>query len=180
MQGLVLVQRKKYKKAAKKKCKHCGGNLTSWNTGGYCTSGDRNKPNACQKIEKKQRDLEKPNKVKTVIKECVYCGNAIKVRGNCVRDYCSSGVVGLRSGCEMLHRNKIIRERAERNGKPLRSFEIDEIKTNEYLAKFQLPRKQVRCLGYLHIDKEFYFTGDTNNRICPACKRDRIIRVREG
>ena len=173
----VLVQRER-KTAAKKKCKHCGSELKNWNRAGYCTSGDRNKQTACQVIEKKKRQVEKPNKVQHAVKECVYCGNTIKVRGNCVRNYCSSGVVGLRSACEMLHRNKIIKERAERNGKPLRSFEVDEIATNEYISRFQLPKKKVRCLGYLHIHKEFYFVGDTNNRICPSCKQDRIVRVK--
>ncbi len=173
----VLVQRERYT-AAKKMCKHCGSVLKSWNRYGYCTSGNRRNPTACQIIEKKKRQREKPDRVKHAVKECVYCGNSIKVRGNCVRNYCSSGVVGLRSACEMLHRNKIIKERAERNGRPLRSFEIDEIATNEYISRFQLPKKKVRCLGKRHVDKDFYFMGDTNNRICPACKQDRIVRVR--
>jgi len=171
----VLKQRGR-KTAAKKKCKHCGREIKSWNKTDYCTSGDRQKPTACQIIEKQKR--QNPDRVKQEVKKCVYCGNTIQVRGNCERNYCSSGTVGLRSSCEMLHRNKIIKERAERNGKPLRSFEVDEIATNEYLSRFQLPKKKVRCLGPLHIHKEFYFVGDTNNRICPKCKQYRIVRMK--
>jgi|ETN01SMinimDraft_4_1059930.scaffolds.fasta_scaffold75271_2 hypothetical protein len=156
----------KQQEQIKRFCKYCGIDLKTHNVGDYCTSGDRHNPTPCQIIEKKKRGRHK--KIKETSRLCHYCGSHIVVRDENPRVFCTSGEIRIKTSCELLHRNKVILENGWDN---LSREKRDEVETNNYLLQFKRPRKIVRCLGHLHKERDYYFIGDTANRVCPICKK---------